>query len=248
MSLQTIINHAETLEIDRRRVVGVQFTRNEIAKTSETPTRNPWKFNVGISAALVYSENRQLLEAIDLLDRTTPEIISFNSLTTSSVPGNSNYVGKTASAGLNYIFAYQGDVRLADGITPNYSLLNNMSVQSFNGNQLVLTTLPGAAQVTGGQNAIMFKAGDFIQIQGYPFPFTNRYDVKLGTGTSITLTTHRPNFITGNVVGAKINVGNQCQFQMFCQNMPTYKLTSGGPNAIINWSSEFKLYEYTGNA
>jgi len=252
MSLQTIINHAETLEIDRRRVVGVQYTRSETAKTSETPTRNPWKFTITLPAALQYGENRALLEAIDQLDKSVPEIISFNAGTTSMVQGNTQWVGKTASAGLGYLFAYQGGVLNIDG-TPNYAILNATTVTNFVGNQLTLTLPPKT--ITGGE--VIFRAGDFIQIQGFPFPFTVRYDVvsQANTQQQITVTTHRPNWIgtatistiTGQpLIGSTINVGNQCQFQMFCPNMPTYKLSPGGKNAIISWSSDFKLYEYTG--
>ena len=97
----------------------------------------------------------------------------------------------------------------------------------------------------------MFKKGDFVQIKGYPYPFTVTADVLRGTsdlvGATITLTTHRPNFISADLTGLKLNVGNDCQFRMFCPNMPTYKLTPGGANALINWSSDFQLVEYTGD-
>ena len=242
MGLQTIINYSETMTIDRRRVVGVQYTRSEIAKIGETPTRNPWRLNLTISAALRYGDNRNLLEAIDQLDKTTPEVVSFNKDTASSV------FGVKASQGLAYMFAYQGAVRLSDGVTPNYSLLNSMTVSSFVGNQLVLNLNSiKPASVTGGQAAVVLAAGDLIQIQGYPYPFSVRSSVVMGTGTTITVTTHRPNFIGTAVNGNAINVGNQCQFKMFCPNMPTYKLSPGGSNAIINFNSDFQLYEWTGD-
>jgi hypothetical protein len=235
MSLQRIINVCESLNIDRRRVVGVQYTRSEIAKISQTPTRNPWRFNLGISAGLVYSENRDLLEMIDLLDRTTPEVISFNSSTYSTINSQSTFLA--ASPGLAYMFKYLGD---------NIANVQNINVVSFSGNQLVLGNLPTVTG-SGGASAYMFRRGDFIQIKGYPHPFTSTTDVVRGTGTTITVTTHRPNFLTGNLTSLGINVGNQCQFKMFCPNMPTYKLTPGGANAIISWTSDFNLYEYTGD-
>jgi hypothetical protein len=76
-------------------------------------------------------------------------------------------------------------------------------------------------------------------------------DVVRGTNTAtnavVTATVHRPNFITSSTVGLGINVGNTVQFRMFCPNMPTYKLTPGGQNALIGWSGDFQLVEYTGD-
>jgi len=225
MSLQRIINACESLNIDRRRVVGVQYTRNEIAKISSTPTRNPWRLNLGISAALKYAENRDLLEQIDYLDRVHTEVVSFSTTT-------------GATQGLSYMFKYLGD---------NIANMQNISVQSFVGNQLILGALPTVV-ASGGAGALMFRKGDFIQIKGFPYPFTSTTDVVRGTGTTITVTTHRPNFITsGTIANQGINVGNAVQFKVFCPNMPTYKLTPGGDNAVISWTSDFQLYEYLGD-
>lgn len=244
MSLQRIINVCETLNIDRRKVVGVQYTRSEVAKVSETPTRNPWKFNLTISAALQYGANRDLLEQIDYLDRRYAEVVSFGTAT-------------GASAGLAYMFAYQGVMVK--------SQLDALNVVSFTGNQLTLNNLPTLAAIPGQANGIMFKKGDFVQIGGYPYPFTivgpaavngivTPSDVYLrdavisnGQPQNLTLTVHRPNFIGTSVQGRGLNVGNACQFKMFCPNMPTYKLSPGGVNAIIQWTSDFQLYEWTGD-
>ena len=236
MSLQRIINACETLNIDRRRVTGVQFTRSEIAKANETVTRNPWRFNLAISAALKYDENRDLLEQIDYLDRTIPEVVSFSTTT-------------GASKGLAYMFAYQGSMSSAQ--------LSAITVNGFSGNQLVLQGLPTVNQ-NFPSTTIMFKKGDFIQVAGYPYPFTvvgpaanngviTPGDVQRGNGSTLQLTVHRPNFISANLSGLGINVGNAVQFRVFCPNMPTYKLSPGGTNAIISWSSDFQLYEYTGD-
>ena len=229
MSLQRIINACDSLNIDRRRLVSVQYTRSEIAKVNETASRNPWKFTLGISAALQYGPNRDLLEEIDRLDRTKPEIISFSNSATG------------ASKGLSYMFAYQGQM--------NAGQISSITVQAFQGNQLTLTGLPSVPTV--GATGILLKKGDFLQIKDYPFPFTVTADVVRGTNTAtnavVTATVHRPNFITASIVGKGINVGNDVQFNMFCPNMPTYKLTPGGDNAIISWTSDFQLVEYTGD-
>lgn len=217
MSIQKIINVCETLNIDRRKVVGVQYSRSEIAKVSSTPTRNPWRFNLNVTAGLQYSKNRDLLEDIDRIDRSLTETVSF-----SSVPGHA------------FLFAYQGAM--------NAIAISNLRITSFVGNQLVLNTLPVLTQ-----GAVLFRKGDILQIVGYPHPFTVTQDVLRGTGETVTLTTHRPNFITASVANLGVVVGNAVQFKVFCPNMPTYTLVPGGTDALIEWTSDFQLYEFTGD-
>ena len=228
--LQTIINKCNGLSIDRRKTVGIQFTRNEIPRVSQTPTKNPWKFALDMPSSLRYSEYRSLMEQIDVLDRITPQIITFN-----NVPE------------LSWVFRYQGSMNTAQR--------NNITVSSFVGDQLILTGLPAVSSTT-----VLFQANDLIQIGSanvHPYPFTSTTQILRGTGATVTVTTSRPNIITASVVGQGIIVGNTCQFYMFCPNMPTYKLTVGGyvgngttttNNALLEWSDSFQLYEFVGTA
>jgi len=223
--LQTIINVSNGLQIDRRKVVGVQVSRNEEPRITQTPTLNPWKFTVEVPVVFKYSDARALLESLDYSDRIYPEIITFSD-----------------NHKLNWMFAYQGQM--------NQSQINGITVQSFVGNQLTLTNLPSIASTK-----VLFKPNDLIQIGAAgvnPYPFTSVGTVLRGTGTTVVVTTNRPNIITASVVGNGIIVGNACQFNMFCTNMPTYKLTVGGykkignivyNNALIQFSDSFKLYE-----
>jgi hypothetical protein len=242
--LQTIIDLAESIQFDRRNVVGIQYTRSEIPIVSETPTRNAWKINVTIKASMPYNGTvrvngadlsvRELLENIDDLDRRKPDLITFSN-----------------NPGLAYIGAYRGQLSQAQ--------LNNLTVISFNGDVLVLSGLPTTASFQ--PTNYCFKSGDFIQIgtgTTYPYPFTIVGDVQRGTGDTITVRTHRPNFIRSNIVGQNITVGNKVYFKVLCTNMPVYTLQPGATlrdangfitnNAYIEWSDTFKLYEWTGEA
>lgn len=227
MSIQSIINVSNGLEMNRRKLVGIQYTRNEQSKTSLTPTFNPWRFKVELPASLKYSEARSIIEELDRLDRIYPEKITFGD--------NPN---------MNWIFRYQG--------AATNSQINQIRVQSFTGNQLVLTNLP-----VMGSTRVLFDANDLIQIGDYAHPFTSTTQVLRGSGTTVTITTHRPNIFTSSVVGAGIKAGVNCEFNVFCPNMPTYKLTPGGSiytsagvminNAYLEWSDKFNLYEYMGD-
>lgn len=225
--LQTIINKASGLTIDRRKVVGVQITRNEIPRTSLTPTKQPWRFVVTMPPSLYYYNNRDLLEELDRLDRYQPQTITFSN-----------------NPCISWIFRYQGSMSLGQ--------INNMSVVSFTGNQLVIGGLPSIASTR-----VLFEPNDLIQIGAHTYPFTSTTRITRGTGSSVTITTNRPNIITGTVAGDGITVGTDCEFNMFCPNMPTYKLIPGGAvksgtttlnNALIEFSDDFTLYEWVGTA
>lgn len=227
MSLQTIIDNSAAMSFNRRKMVGIQYTRNEIPRISETPTTNPWRITITPNTNLRYSDARAVIEAIDTLDRRNPEVITFSHLTK-----------------MNWMFRYQGGMTV--------SQRTNLLVTSFVGNQLVLSGLPVTTSTT-----VLFKANDLIQIVGYPYPFTSTTDVVRGTGSTVTITTHRPNIISDSVVGLSLLTGADCQFRVFCPNMPTYKLVPGGSvfsngtlvnNAYIEWSDDFQLYEYVGIA
>lgn len=225
--LQTIIDNANGLVIDRRKVVGIQITRNEIPRTSITPTRQPWRMVLSMPNSLRYYDNRDLLEALDTIDRVTPQVITFSN-----------------NACLNWIFRYQGQM--------NTGQINAITVQSFIGNQLVLTGLPVVSSGT-----VLFQPNDLIQIGNHTYPFTSTTQILRGGAGTVTITTNRPNIISSNVVGAGITVGSACEFYMFCPNMPTYKLVPGGyvkngsttlNNALIEFTDDFQLYEFVGTA
>lgn len=229
--LQTILNYCNGINIDRRKVVGIQYTRNEIPRVSQTPTRNPWKFTLDMTNRFRYSQARDLMEALDLIDRITPEVITFSNLPS-----------------LSWIFRYQGAMSTAQ--------LNTITVTSFVGNTLTLNV----SGITAASTAVLFAPNDLIQIGSlneHPYPFTSTTQVLRGSGSTVVVTTNRPNIITSSVTGEGIIVGNNCQFNMFCPNMPTYKLIPGGyvgngttttNNALLEFSDSFELFEFVGDA
>ena len=228
--LQTIIDKSNGININRRNVVGVQITRSEVPRTSVTPTKNPWRFTVDMPSSLRYSDARALMQTLDNLDRYLPQTITFSN-----------------NPKFSWMFAYQGAL--------SASQISGITVSSYVGNLLVLSGLPAVPAGT-----TLFKQNDLIQIGSlgaYPFPFTSTTNVLRGSGGTVTVTTSRPNILTGTLTGLGIKVGNVCQFRVFCPNMPTYKLIPGGflgnqttptNNALLEFSDAFELYEYVGAA
>jgi hypothetical protein len=226
MSLQTIFELGKSMTINRRKMVGIQYSRSQIPKVALTPTKNPWKFDIDV-AGRPWIDMRATIEALDLLDRYNSEVITLGS--------NPNFA---------WLYRYQGEM--------SDTQINTITVSSFTGNQLVLQNLP---VMTSDQ--VLFKSGDMIQIYGSPHPFTSTTTILRGTGTTVTVTTHRPNIITSAVTGRAIKVGKDCQIRVFCPNMPTYRLTPGAQrmsgstitnNAIVEWEEPFNLYESVGEA
>jgi hypothetical protein len=167
------------------------------------------------------------VEQLDILDRITPQIITFSN-----------------RPGMEWVFKYQGAM--------TNTQINNVSVSTYVGDQLVLTGLPAVSSST-----VLFAQNDLIQIGTHAFPFTSTTVVTRGSGPTVTVTTSRPNIISANITGDGITVGNACEFYMFCPNMPTYKLIVGGyvgngittkSNALIEFSDPFELFEFVGTA
>lgn len=227
-AIQTIIDNCNGMTINRRKVVGQQITRNQIPRVSTTPTKNPWTMELDMPTSFQYNDARALMESTDTLDRTGYEDVTFSNNTA-----------------LNWIYRYQGSFAI--------SQLNGLTINSFVGNQMVLSGLPAV-----NANRVIFEPNDLIQVAGFPYPFTSTTRVTRGTGGTVTVTTHRPNIISSTVDTLNIVVGNNCIFRLFCPNMPVYKLIVGGiqysaggtivGNALIEWSAPFQLYEYVGTS
>ena len=222
--LQTIINGSNEISINRRNVVGIQYTRNEIPRVSMTPTKNPWKITLTMPNSFRYSEARSLMEAIDTLDRYQPELVTFSD-----------------NPALSWLFAYQGSYN-------PIKLMAELTIVSWVGNTMVLSGLPAVSATR-----VLFQPNDLFHPVGYPYPTTVRDQVVRGSGSTVTITTGRPNIFSDSMVGLKLLIGNACQWNFFCPNMPVYKLVPGGylgngitttNNALIQWSDSFQLMEW----
>ena len=89
----------------------------------------------------------KIIEAIDTLDRITPQVVTFSD-----------------NPKLAWMFRYQGSMSLAQ--------INNITVQSFVGNELVLQNLPVIPA-----SRVLFEPNDIIQIGSYTYPFTSTTQV-----------------------------------------------------------------------
>ena len=113
MGIQTIVDRATFLTVDKRKLASQSISRSGRVKSAEVTSAVPYRFTVGVHEGAKYSENRGLLEQLDALDVTTEEQID---------------IGKT-NTGLSYITSYQG------GITSG-----TITCVGFDGSELYVNT------------------------------------------------------------------------------------------------------------
>lgn len=219
MGLQTIIDNASFITINKRKGIGQTISRSGHIKTS-VQQGSLYRFTVGVDQGLTYSTNRNLLEDIDTLDRNEESNVD---------------IGAT-NTGLTYITAYQGD--LTEGQT------NTVSMVDAVGSNIYVNTLSVSGNVSG--YTTLFKKGDFIQPQGnthtYRYPYQVTADVAFTSNANITVPIHRP-FIPQDGVSVTSNfirAGKNVRFHLKALVMPTYTVV---PYDRISFDSDFELIE-----
>ena len=221
MSLQSIIDKAQQIEIDRRRMVGQTMSRSQRIKTAERSTAQPWKFKVTPPAQIPWTTGRVIAEAIDAGDRVTEYQISLNN-----------------NSGMNYITAYQGDMRQVQ--------ISDLVVSSTSTSTLVIGTLPGIG--SSGLNgaistaSVLFAAGDVIQPANSRYPYTVTATVRRGSNSTVSVPLHRP-LITSegiSLTGSGVKVGNSCTWRVILTIMPTYSLIYG---QRMQYNGDFEMVE-----
>lgn len=215
MSLQTIINNAVSIQIDRRKLAGQTISRSGQVRISSVASNIPWSFVVQMHPALKYSTNRALVEQIDYLDRVFTETINI---------GNSN-------PGLAYITQYQGDL--------SSSQINAITVTGYNALLLELNV-----SAIGGLPAdYIFRRGDYLQLDGvYKYPYTTTADVQRGSSSTVLVPLNRP-FIPQSgyiTVGAGIQVGPDVTWNVVMSKKPGYQIA---PHDRLEFLDSFELVE-----
>lgn len=115
MNVQDILIAAQSIELDRRRIVGQTVSRSERIRAAERASANAFKLRVEPPARLRFSTNRDLVEGIAVYDRSQEQIIAF-------------------SGPLTYINSYQGECSQAQ--------LNAMTITNFVTATITLGSLP----------------------------------------------------------------------------------------------------------
>jgi len=220
MSIQTIIDNATFVTINKRKVAASSISRSGHIKTADRGV-GVYQFTVGMHNGLTYSTNRSLLESLDTMDVVNEANVN---------------IGSTNS-GLTYITAYQGDLSQAQ-----LDQIVCVSGTGTDGANIHIDT----TSVTGSPSGVLFKAGDFIQPQGntgaYRYPYQVTSDVTYSSSADITVPVHRGVLTqTGtSITTGDLRVGKNVNFQVKALQMPIYSVV---PHDRIEFSGDFQLME-----
>jgi hypothetical protein len=212
MSFQTIFDIQQSMTVNNRRTVGEQVSRSGQVRVAQYLTAVPWVFTVTPHDYLYYPQVRSIIQSIDNKDRQLPETISF------------------ASTNLSWFTAYQGTLSSVQA-----AALTLASVPAANATTITVGNLPSVSSTD-----FVFKAGDFLQLGIYPYKVTT--DVLRGSGSTVSVTLHRP-VIGTPTVGTLSAVGSACTFYVLAESCPTYTLNPMTNGAFVQWDSPFVFRE-----
>jgi hypothetical protein len=212
MSFQTIFDIQQSMTVNNRRTVGEQVSRSGQVRVAQYLTAVPWVFTVTPHDYLYYPQVRSIIQSIDNKDRQLPETISF------------------ASTNLSWFTAYQGTLSSVQA-----AALTLASVPAANATTITVGNLPSVSSTD-----FVFKAGDFLQLGIYPYKVTE--NVLRGSGSTVSVTLHRP-VIGTPTVGTLSAVGSACTFYVLAESCPTYTLNPMTNGAFVQWDSPFVFRE-----
>ena len=214
MSLQTIIDTATYVEVDRREQFASTVSRSGHYKTADRNV-NVYSFKVGMHNGLKYSTNRGVLE----------DIYSTGSINEANISLNNN-------SGMNYLTNYQGDIAGAQ--------INNITMVGSNGSELYVncSSATGSGNLFEKGDYIQPKGNT----DTYRYPYQVTSDVTFSTGANVTIPVHRPVLSQTGVAltSGGIKVGNDVRFHVKITNLPKYTIV---PHDLLQFSADFELIE-----
>lgn len=214
MTIQNIIDSAQSIEISRPALVASSMSRSGRLFTAARNWSKPIRITVVPKPVFRISEARAVIEGIMNTDRHTEQLVSLG------------------TGGASWCVAYQGSVGTTDG------RLNGVTVVGFTNTSITLT---GIAAID--TDTVILRAGDLIQPAGHRYPYFVRADViKLADATEQTFLVHR-GFLEQEgytPAGAALIVGTACTFTVKVSNLPDYRYI---PGQLVEFTDDFELIE-----
>jgi hypothetical protein len=133
MSIQSIVNTATKINIDRRKVVGQTVSRSLRIKTAQRNSSQPFKFTVSPAPIYTWEVARPLVEYIMAADRNTEVEVNLAN-----------------NPRMSYLTEYQGGL--------NQQQMNATTVTNFTGTTLTLSNLPTIGAVSYTYNRVVSAA------------------------------------------------------------------------------------------
>ena len=215
--IQTLLNTATQLTIDKRRPTAVTVSRGQHLK-SQSRAPMVYKFVVGLNPGLRYDldGNRGFLEEYDDTVRTTEEEVSLSNV-----------------SGSAYLMEYQGDLSGSD-----QSAVTMTALTVAGDTRIVLDVSSTVATGT----AVVVEKGDYIQPDGSRYPYQATQRVLRGVGSTVEIPISRAIFDEDGYTynGNGVVFGNNCTFRVKMIEQPTYTII---PGRYIQWDGDMALME-----
>ena len=215
MSIQAIIDRAQSIEIDRKRIASQSVSRSQRVKVAERASAQPWRLTVTAPAYLIYNEARGIIETIMYTDRVREFEINL-----------------AHNPGQSYITAYQGDL--------NNTQLSGLTITNFTTSTMTIGGLPPlGGSITS--STVVFRSGDFIQPVNSRYPYTAVNTVLRGADSTVDILTNRPCITSENTsTTGPVLIGNSVTFRMVVVSLPTHEIT---PYNLVQFKNPFQLIE-----
>lgn len=197
MTIQTLIDGATSLTIDKSQPTSMSISRGQKLRT-QTRSVPLYKFVIGLNPGITYdtASTRELLNAYDVQGKITEEQVKLGNVT-----------------GNQYITEYLGGLS-----GPDRALTY---VAGASGNTFTINV----SDISGGASEVIVRPGDFIQAANARYPYQATTTVTRGSGTTVSVPVHRDIIETNT--GANVLYGNNVTFRVKMIDQPPYSITPG---------------------
>lgn len=194
MSLQSIIDSAAAIEVNRTKLVAQSVSRSGRVLTASRNWSNPWRFTLTPKPVWPWNTaTRAIFEDVINGDRNTVYTVNFG------------------SGGQSWVNQYLGNHTVAN------NTLSGVTVSSVSGNTMVLNV----SSVANG--AIVLRKGDVIQPVGHRYVYTVANEPGAKSGNTMTITLNRGYIPDGVAAGVGVRVGAGCQYRVLVTSIPTMR-------------------------
>lgn len=213
MSFQWIIDKAETISINRKKIVA-QTTARDGTTRAVSRGGQVWTFDVKLPDGISWTELRPLITAAESLDRVSTANISINDVGHRWLSG---YLGTPTTIPTTMQF------RTVSG--------ENSQVELYSG------YFPPSVSISVGQK--LLGAGDFVQLGTNGYVYTVTEDVIYDNTVFPRVKLHRP-LLSTTFSSNVMRVGPNVSWNVICTGFPEWTLFARDQ---VSWSGSFTFAE-----
>lgn len=228
MSLQTIIDSAVNIEINRTKLIAQSISRSGRILTASRNWVNPYRIKVTPKPIWTWSEYRDEFEAIFNADRITDHNIYIG--LSGSVASEENNPGSYTLGDLDWMVRYRGSLD-----SNNNLILDNCAITSWSGTAMTITY---SGSVAAGY---MVRSGDWIRPRSHDYAYQVVNDVTMAGAGTYTITTHRGRLTDASEDLNIVKVGSRAaKFKVRVVNLPNLRFNY---KDLVEFNGGFELFE-----